>query len=176
MRGRPTCLLLWRCAPFATAAILLGPPAALAAPSPDRAPNASSGIAPDPAPGSRPDTRPAAPKQPASRATPQSTATRPAYVAPVAPAATTKAHAAPRHAHEQHKQAKHVTTHPRAAAHPTAFRLPRVAVPVLGTAAASVGRSHDEEVVLAVVALLLAAVAAGSGARLVSAWNRAGTA
>lgn len=170
MRGRPTCLLLRRFAPLAAVAALVGPAAALAAPSPDRAPSSSSGIAPDPAPGSRPDAHTAAPAQPASRATPAATAieSRPVYVVP--------ARHVPRHPPRKPAKPKPAVVRHRVAARQAAFLLPRVALPVLGSAAASVGDSHDEEVVLAVVALLLAAAAAGSGARLVSTWNRAGAA
>ncbi|HST16632.1 MAG TPA: hypothetical protein VLK36_03120 [Gaiellaceae bacterium] len=65
----------------------------------------------------------------------------------------------------------------RPAAHRAAtFALPRIVLPTL-TQAARVRDSHDLDAVLAGVALLLAAVTAGSGARLVSQWNsRAGAA
>lgn len=65
----------------------------------------------------------------------------------------------------------------RRVAHPAAtFALPRIALPAL-TQAAHVREPRDLDAVLAGIALLLAAVTAGSGARLVSHWNhRAGAA
>jgi hypothetical protein len=65
----------------------------------------------------------------------------------------------------------------RPVVHRTAtFALPRIALPAL-TQAARVREPRDLDAVLAGVALLLAAVTAGSGARLVSRWNgRAGAA
>jgi hypothetical protein len=50
------------------------------------------------------------------------------------------------------------------------FALPRIALPTL-TQAARERESHDLDAVLAGIALLLAAVTAGSGARLVAQWN-----
>jgi hypothetical protein len=65
----------------------------------------------------------------------------------------------------------------RRVSHPAArFALPRIALPAL-TQAAHVREPRDLDAVLAGIALLLAAVTAGSGARLVSRWNhRAGAA
>jgi hypothetical protein len=54
---------------------------------------------------------------------------------------------------------------------PSAFLLPRIALPAV-IAADPVRAPHDLDAVLACVALLLAAATAGSGARLVSVWNR----
>lgn len=170
MRGRPSCLLLRRVGLLAAAVALLGPVPALAAgPAPDQAPAQSSGLRPDPPPGVR---------QQAPAAAPATTTTRrPVYVAP-APAVVTPAvhHAAPKRTVEKRTVAprprpKRHVTHPAAT-----FALPRIALPSL-THAAHVRQPRDLDAVLAGIALLLAAVTAGSGARLVSRWNdRAGAA
>jgi len=172
MRGRPTCLFLRQFAPLVAVTVLLGPaPAFAAGPAPDRAP-AASGLQPDPAPGARTQTRPTAPAA--------TTPTRPVYVAPARVVAPVVHQAAPtrpvakRPAVAKPKRKpkpKHPVTH-RAAT----FALPRIALPTL-TQAARVREPRDLDAVLAGVALLLAAVTAGSGARLVSRWNsRAGAA
>ncbi len=163
MRGRPGSVLLRRFAPLAAVAVLLAPAQALAAtPAPDRAPSAPGGLAPDPVPGSTP-THPAA-TVPATR--------RPVYVAP-AHTVTTKTRSVPKQ-HAPARPARKPAVSKRASV-PAAFALPHVAVPALGTVApARALRGLD--VLLASVALLLAAAAAGSGARLVSVYNRrAGT-
>lgn len=159
MRGRPVCVLLRRFAPLVAVAVLVAPAQAVAAPpSPDRAPSTPGGLAPDPVPGSAP-----------ARAAAVTGTPRPAYVPPVHPAPTTtpavpKKHAAARPAHKP-------AVPKRGRVPSTPFVLPHVAVPALGTIApARTLRGLD--VLLAGVALLLAAATAGSGARLVSVYNR----
>ena len=157
-------MLLRRFAPLAAVAVLLTPGQALAAtPAPDRAPSAPGGLAPDPVPGSTP-AHPAA-TVPATR--------RPVYVAPVQ-AATPKTRSAPKRHTPARPARKRAVSKP--SVHPDAFALPHVAVPALG-AVAPARALRGLDVLLAGVALLLAAAAAGSGARLVSVYNRrAGTA
>jgi hypothetical protein len=172
MRGRPTCLLLRQFAPLFAVVALLGPTAAFAAgPAPDRAPAAASGLRPDPAPGARPQAHPAAPVATTTR--------RPVYLAPAAAVVAPVArHAAPARTVEKRPVASKPKPKPkRRVVHPAAtFTLPRVALPALA-AASAVRAPRDLDAALAVVALLLAAVTAGSGARLVSRWNsRAGAA
>ena len=100
------------------------------------------------------------------------------YVAP-APAVVTPAvhHAAPTRTAAPKQTPKPKPKPKPRVAHPAAtFALPRIALPAL-TQAAHVRQPRDLDAVLAGIALLLAAVTAGSGARLVSSWNhRAGAA
>ncbi len=164
MRGRPARELLRQSAPLIAvlAALVVAPAAAAAAsPQPDKAPSVAPALAPDPVPGTSVPTTSS--QQPVSPAT---TPARPpaAYVAP--------AHTPPKAV--THAKAKHAVVRPRhraVAARPTRFVLPGVALPVLiGAAAANAPR--DLDAILAGVALLLAALTAGSGARLVAVWSR----
>jgi hypothetical protein len=166
MRGRPVRELLRRFTlPIAAAAALAVVPVAAAGggPSPDRAPDAPATLAPDPVPGT--SQAPPAVTRPVTTVP----AAAPSSVA-VAPVVT---HAAPKpkpvkHAaavHRAHKQVPVKKSEP-----PVRFVLPRVAAPSLAAIAAA--PSHDGEVALAGLALLLAAVTAGSGARLVAVWSR----
>jgi hypothetical protein len=163
MRGRPVCVLLRRFAPLAAVAVLFAPAQAFAgSPSPDRPPaGAPSGLTPDPVPGTA-----------SARHSSSSTTTgthRPAYVAPVHAATTktptvAKKHAVVRPAHKGQVR-------PRPSMQVAAFTLPHIAVPRL-VAIAPVRSPRSLDALLAGVALLLAAATAGSGARLVSIYNR----
>jgi hypothetical protein len=169
MRGRPARELLRRFTlPTAAAVALVVVPAAVAAggPSPDRAPSAPSTLAPDPAPGA---TVPHSTSAPVTSAPPPRT--------PVSiPQAVTHVNAQPRTVkraavvHHARKRAPAAKPKP---APVVRFALPRIAVPSLA-AVVAVPASHDAEVALAGLALLLAAVTAGSGARLVAVWSRRG--
>ena len=166
MRGRPARELLRQSAPLIAVAALLvvGPAAAAGTPHPDQAPSTPATLAPDPVPGTVvPGTSSTTPSRVTTPAS-----SRPVYVAPapskpVTPAKVRK-HAAVRPVHQP------------APARPSRYVLPRIAMPAL-IAADPVRAPRDLDAILAVVALLLAALTAGSGARLVSVWNRrAGTA
>lgn len=163
MRGRPASELMRQRAPLiaVVAALVVAPVAAAASPQPDKAPSVAPALAPDPVPGSSPvgTSSPTA-------ATPVTTPARPPapYVAP------TRTRPKP----VTHVKVKHAVVRPRhrpAQAQPTRFVLPRVALPVLITEAAA-SAPGDVDAILAGVALLLAALTAGSGARLVAVWNR----
>lgn len=175
MRGRRGVELLRQSAPLAAAVVVLVavPVASAGGPQPDRAPSApavsggSGGLAPDPVPGTS--------RAPAARSS--APASRPAVVgpaiSPAAPAAhTTVAPTHPvRHPVVRHAKPKRKPTPHTAAAAPSRFVLPEIASPTL--VAVGVARApRDLDAVLAGLALLLAAVTAGSGARLVSVWNR----
>jgi hypothetical protein len=157
MRGRPARELLRQSAPLIAVAALLAvaPRAAAGAPHPDRPPSVPATLAPDPVPG----TSPAAP----SRVTPPESSSR-VYVAP---APTTPV----RHATVKPKPTAAPRVRRPAPARPSRYVLPRIAIPAL-IAADPVRAPRDLDAILACVALLLAAVTAGSGARLVSVWNR----
>lgn len=169
MRGRPRCLLLRRFAPLLAVAALLGPSAALAGtPSPDAPPPAPTGLAPDPAPGSHPAAR-----RPvhAVAVTPAAPTTRVTYVAPPARHVVASAkHARPKAEPKPKPHAK-PRPHRRAAVEPTRFVVPRIALPA-AIAAEPARTLGAVDAVLAGLALLAAAAAAGSGARLVAVWNR----
>jgi hypothetical protein len=165
MRGRPASELLRQSAPLiAVLALLVVAPAAAtaaASPQPDRAPSVRPALAPDPVPGT---SAPRSLSRPA--VTPATTPVSPpaAYVAPThtAPKAVTLV------------KVKHAVVRPRhrrVQARPARFVLPRVALPVL-IAGAGANAPGDVDAILAGVALLLAAMTAGSGARLVAVWNR----
>jgi hypothetical protein len=162
MRGRPRCQLLRRFAPLLAVAALVGPPAAFAGtPSPDAPPSAPAGLAPDPAPGSHPSV--SAPVQTTSA------------VAPVAPPPVHHVVPPARHSIAKHVQPKpKARPHRRAAAEPR-FVVPRIALPA-SIGVPSARTLHTLDAVLAGLALLAAAAAAGSGARLVAVWNRRGAA
>ena len=174
MRGRPGRELLRQSAPLiAVAAVLVVAPAAAAAgPEPDRAPASptaqSSGLAPDPVPGTVTHTVTPVTSRPAA---PRSTYVAPAYVAPAATPATPKPAtvARPKVKHT----AAHRPVHRPVATHSASFLLPHIALPALVAADPIRATPHHLDVLLAVFALLLAAVTAGSGARLVAVWNRA---
>jgi hypothetical protein len=89
----------------------------------------------------------------------------PAHPTTTKTAATAKKHPAAR-------PAPKVPAHKAARAHASPFTLPHVAVPALATIAAPARTPRSLDVLLAGVVLLLAAVTAGSGARLVSLYNR----
>jgi hypothetical protein len=168
MRGRPVRELLRQSAPLiAVAAALVAPPvAAGGSPQPDRPPAVPTTLAPDPVPG----TAPAAKASPHATAPAAVTLVQPtAPVQPAKPVKTVKT--------VTHVKMKHTVVEPRPhRAAPAHFSLPRVALPAL-IAADPVHSPRDLDAVLAGVALLLAAVTAASGARLVAVWNRrAGTA
>jgi len=166
MRGRPRCLLLRRLAPLLAVAALSGPASALAGtPSPDAPPPAPTGLAPDPAPGSHPAARP-----PVHRVvvTPEAPTTRATYVAPVRHVTTPAKHVRPATKPKPHPKAR---PHRHAAATPTRFVVPRIALPA-SIAAAPARTLGAVDAMLAGLALLAAAAAAGSGARLVAVWNR----
>jgi hypothetical protein len=63
--------------------------------------------------------------------------------------------------------------HRPTASHSARFLLPHIALPALVAADPVRATPRDLDALLAVLALLLAAVTAGSGARLVAVWNRA---
>jgi len=169
MRGRPGRELLRQSAPLiAVAAVLVVAPAAAAAgPEPDRAPASpptqSSGLAPDPVPGTVMHTVTPVTSRPAA---PRST-----YVAPAATPATPKPAtvARPKVKHTAARRAVHRPV----ATHSASFLLPHITLPALAAADPIRATPHHLDVLLAVFALLLAAVTAGSGARLVAVWNRA---
>jgi hypothetical protein len=163
MRGRPARELLRQSAPLiaVVAALVVAPVAGAASPQPDRAPSVAPALAPDPVPGS------SAP----------GTSSRPAVTPVTTPAHPPAAYVAPTHTPSKavtHVKVKHTVIRPRhrsVQARPMRFVLPRVALPVL-IAGAAANAPGDVDAILAGVALLLAAVTAGSGARLVTVWNR----
>ncbi len=160
MRGRPARELLRQSAPLiAVAAVLVVAPAAAGAgPQPDRPPSTSATLAPDPVPG----TAPAAARAPVTAPTSSGhvdVAPARAPAKPVVPAKVT------------HKSAPVRRVHRPAPARVSRYVLPRIALPAL-IAGDPVRAPRDLDAILAGVALLLAAVTAGSGARLVSIWNR----
>jgi hypothetical protein len=166
MRGRPRCLLLRRFAPLLAVAALFGPADALAGtPSPDAPPPAPTGLAPDPAPGSHPAARP---RVHAVTVTPAAPTTHPTYVAPARHAAAPAKSARPKTVPKPKPKAR---PHRHAAAAPARFVVPRIALPaaISATPARTLGAV---DAALAGLALLAAAAAAGSGARLVAVWNR----
>lgn len=168
MRGRPARELLRQSAPLIAvlAALVVAPAAAAASPQPDKAPSVAPALAPDPVPGTSAPTTSAPTTSSQQPVSPVTTPARPpaAYVAP--------AHTSPKTVtHAKVKQAVVRPRHRAVAARPTRFVLPRVALPVLFTAAAA-NAPRDLDAILAGVALLLAAVTAGSGARLVAVWSR----
>ena len=160
MRGRPPHELLRQSAPLIAviAVLALAPAAAGAGPQPDRAPAAPSTLAPDPVPGTVvPGTSHAAPP----RVTTPTRSSR-VYIAP-APSR----HATP-------AKVKHLVVprpHKQVPPRPSRYLLPRIALPAV-IAVDPVRAPRDLDAVLAGVALLIAAATAGSGARLVSVWNR----
>ena len=167
MRGRPARELLRQSAPLIAVAALfvVGPAAAAGTPHPDQAPSTPATLAPDPVPGTVvPGTSSTAP----SRVTAPASSRR-VYVAPAPSRPVTSAKVRP-------KPASVRPVHQPAPARPSRYVLPRIAMPAL-IAADPARAPRDLDAILAVVALLLAALTAGSGARLVSVWNRrAGTA
>jgi hypothetical protein len=167
MRGRPVRELLRQFTPLIAVAALfvVAPAAAAGSPQPDRAPSVTPALAPDPVPGTSAPSRSSQPAvTPVTTAVPTPVTPRAAYVAP----AHTSPHAV------KHVKVKHAVVRPRhraVEARPTRYILPRVALPALITGAAA-NAPRDLDAILAGVALLLAAVTAGSGARLVAVWNR----
>jgi len=167
MRGRPALELLRQSVPLIAvlAALVVAPAAAPASPQPDKAPSVAPALAPDPVPGT-----------PAPRSSSQSAVT-PVTTPVTTPVSPRAAYVAPTHTSPKavtHLKVKHAVVRPRhraVEAQPTRFVLPRVALPVLISAAAA-NAPRDLDAILAGVALLLAAVTAGSGARLVAVWNR----
>lgn len=160
MRGRPPRELLRQSAPLVAvvAVLVLAPAAAGAGPQPDRPPSTPAKLAPDPVPGTVvPGTSRAAP----SRVTTPTSASR-VYVAPAPSRPATPA---------KPKHAVAPRPHKPVPARPSRYLLPRIALPAV-IAADQVRAPRDLDAVLAGVALLLAAATAGSGARLVSVWNR----
>lgn len=165
MRGRPARELLRRFTLLtaASAALVVVPAAAAAAgPSPDRAPAVPATLAPDPVPGT---STPPAVTRPVTTAPAVPAVTQPVYVAPVVtPSAPTPV----KHAAVVRRVHEHAAPKPKPPVH---FTLPRIALPSSLVAVAA-APSHDADVALAGLALLLAAVTAGSGARLVAVWSR----
>lgn len=160
MRGRPARELLRQSAPLIAVAIVLAvaPVAAAGTPHPDQAPSTPATLAPDPVPGTVvPGTSRGAPSRVTTPAS-----SRPVYVAPATAKPVTRAKV---------KHAVVPKVHERAPARPSRYVLPRIAMPAL-IAAGPVRAPRDLDAILAGVALLLAALTAGSGARLVSVWNR----
>jgi len=168
MRGRPGRELLRQSAPLiAVAAVLVVAPAAAAAgPEPDRAPASptaqSSGLAPDPVPGTVTHTVTPVTSRPAA---PRATSVAPAP-APATPKPATVARPKVKHTARR-------AVHRPVATHSASFLLPHITLPALAAADPIRATPHHLDVLLAVFALLLAAVTAGSGARLVAVWNRA---
>jgi hypothetical protein len=167
--GIEQAVLLRRLSPLAAVLALLAPPAARAASdSPDPAPGATV-LQPDPAPVAR-----AKPVRTAAAPAPRRPAVvvRAVVVTPVR-AVTARTQAAPP---PPERTSKPVTakpkpkprTHKRASALAANFDLP----PVLGPAFLDVPRASRTPAVLAAVALLAAALTAGSGAGLVFSWSR----
>ena len=160
MRGRPARELLRQSAPLIAVATVLAvaPAAAAGAPHPDQAPSVPATLAPDPVPGTVvPGTSPTT----TSRVTTPASS-RPVYVAPATAKPVT---------HTKVKPAAVRRAHRPAPARPSRYVLPRIAMPAL-IAADPVRAPRELDAILAGVALLLAALTAGSGARLVSVWNR----
>jgi hypothetical protein len=160
MRGRPACELLRQSAPLiAVAALLVVAPVAAGSPQPDRAPSTPATLAPDPVPGTKvPGTSSTAPAR-----VPTPASSRRVYVAPTPAKPVTHAtvkHAAVKPAHRRASPAR-----------PSRYVLPRIAFPAL-IAADPVRVPGDLDAILAGLALLLAAVTAGSGARVIAVWNR----
>jgi hypothetical protein len=162
MRGRPARELLRQSAPLiAVAAVLVVAPAAAAgARHPDQPPSAAATLAPDPVPGT------------AQAADAKRTTTPPSsrhvYVAPVSARSVVPAKVIQRPKPASVRRTNRPTPAP---AHPSRYLLPRIALPAL-VATGPVHAPRDLDAILAGFALLLAAVTAGSGARLVSIWNR----
>ena len=133
MRGRPARELLRQSAPLIAvlATLVVAPAAAAASPQPDKAPSVAPALAPDPVPGTSAPTTSAPTTSSQQPVSPVTTPARPpaAYVAP--------AHTSPKTVtHAKVKQAVVRPRHRAVAARPTRFVLPRVALPVLFTAAA----------------------------------------
>ncbi len=174
MRGRPAVELLRQSAPLAAAVVVLAavPVASAGGPQPDRAPSSpavsspsagSGGLAPDPVPGTS-QAPPARSSVPVSR---------PAVVTPAVSPVAPVTHHTPTHTVVSPAKTKpKPKPHPHPVApRPTRFVLPEIALPTLA-AVGSARAPRDLDAVLAGLALLLAAVTAGSGARLVAVWNR----
>jgi hypothetical protein len=161
MRGRPARVLLRQSAPLIAVAALLvvAPVADAGSPQPDQAPSSPATLAPDPVPGT---VAPGASSPARSRVSAPASST-PVHVVSAAPAKPAT-----------RKTVKHtsvVPSHRPAPVRPSRYVLPRVAFPAL-IAAGPVRAPRDRDAILAGLALLLAAVTAGSGARLMAVWNR----
>lgn len=158
-------VLLRRISPLATVLALLAPPAARAtSDSPDPGPGATV-LRPDPAPAakSKPVRKTGAPA-PTRPIVVRAVVVAPAHVIPVQPRVA--APPVPRSKPAKAKPKPH--THKPSSVLAANFELP----PVLGPAFLDVPDSTRTPALLAAVALLAAALTAGSGAGLVFSWSR----
>ena len=168
-------LLLRRFSPLAAVLVLLAPPAARAtSDSPDPAPGATV-LQPDPAPVAAPAAEPKPLRKSLASAPTRRVVVRAVVVAPAQPAAA-PAHVSlplvrtsrPVAAKPKPKPHPHQHPHKPTSALAANFDL----LPVLGPAFLGAADSSRTPAVFAAVALLVAALTAGSGAGLVFSWSR----
>jgi hypothetical protein len=167
--GTEQAVLLRRLSPFAAVLTLLAPAAARAASdSPDPAPGAAV-LKPDPAPVAKPKpVQKSAAPAPTRPVVVRATVVAPAYAVPARTQVAAPFVRTSKPVQAKPKPKPKLRTHKAAPALAANFDLP----PVVGPAFLDVPESTRTPAVLAAVALLAAALTAGSGAGLVFSWSR----